>query len=125
MIRGARILATLGPLSDEIAVFPSTVLRAAAETAPFAFAFAIPCETPGLRFICRESFDYSHSTFDHPLGARFEEMDAVVIVPPSGHTSTMLAARATGVLPLAGGGVVEDANAGTVMGDGLLVQLTV
>src|SRR3989441_3070667 len=79
VIRGARILATLGPLSDEIMVFPSTVLRAAADTAPFAFAFAIPCDTPGLRFICRESFDYGHSTFDHPLGARFEEMDAVVI----------------------------------------------
>ena len=79
IIRGARILATLGPLSDEIAVFPSTVLRAAADTAPFAFAFAIPCDTPGLRFICRESFDYERSHFDHPLGSRFEEMDAVVI----------------------------------------------
>src|SRR5438093_7088800 len=79
VIRGARILATLGPLSDEIAVFPSTVMRAAAETAPFYVAVAITCETPGLRFICRESFDYGHSTFDHPLGARFEEMDAVVI----------------------------------------------
>src|SRR5215831_15726672 len=50
-----------------------------AETVPFAFAFAIPCDTPGLRFLCRESFDYGRSTFDHPLGARFEEMDAVVI----------------------------------------------
>ncbi len=61
------------------------------------------------------------------------ETDAEVIVPPSGHTSTMLAARPTGVLLLAGGGcvttgggdVVEDARAGTVMGAGLLVQLTV
>lgn len=79
VIRGARILATLGPLADELVVFPSTVLRAAPETAPFAFACAIPCATPGLRFLCRESFDYGHSTFDHPLGARFEEMDAVVI----------------------------------------------
>lgn len=79
IIRGARILATLGPLADEILVFPSTVLRAAADTAPFAFAFAIPCDTPGLKFICREPFDYGHSRFDHPLGSRFEEMDAVVI----------------------------------------------
>jgi 4-hydroxyphenylacetate 3-monooxygenase len=79
VIRGARILATLGPLSDELAVFPSTVLRAAGDTAPFAFAFAIPCDTPGLKFICRESFDYERSHFDHPLGSRFEEMDAVVI----------------------------------------------
>jgi 4-hydroxyphenylacetate 3-monooxygenase len=32
-----------------------------------------------LRFICRESVDYGRSHFDHPLGSRFEEMDAVVI----------------------------------------------
>ncbi|MEW6300410.1 MAG: 4-hydroxyphenylacetate 3-monooxygenase, oxygenase component [Thermodesulfobacteriota bacterium] len=79
VIRGARILATLGPLSDEIAVFPSTVLKAAPDTAPFAFAFAIPCDTPGLKFICREGFDYGYSRFDHPLGSRFEEMDAIVV----------------------------------------------
>ncbi|MGH7962764.1 MAG: 4-hydroxyphenylacetate 3-monooxygenase, oxygenase component [Candidatus Binatia bacterium] len=79
VIRGARILATLGPLSDEIVVFPSTVLKAAADTASFAFAFAIPCNTPGLKFICREGFDYGYSHFDHPLGSRFEEMDVVVI----------------------------------------------
>ena len=79
VIRGARILATLGPLSDEIMVFPSTVLRAAADTAPFAFAFAIPSDTAGLKFICREGFDYGYSHVDHPLGSRFEEMDAIVI----------------------------------------------
>jgi 4-hydroxyphenylacetate 3-monooxygenase len=79
VIRGARILATLGPLSDEIAVFPSTVLKAAADTAPYAFAFAIPSNTPGLKYICRESFDYGRSTEEHPLGSRFEEMDAIVI----------------------------------------------
>jgi 4-hydroxyphenylacetate 3-monooxygenase len=79
IIRGARILATLGPLSDEIAVFPSTVLKAAADTAPFAFAFAIPSNTPGLKYICRESFDYGRPPSEHPLGSRFEEMDAIVI----------------------------------------------
>lgn len=79
VVGGARILATLGPLSDEIAVFPSTVLKTAADTAPYAFAFAIPSDTPGLKYICRESFDYGRSSFDHPLGSRFEEMDAIVI----------------------------------------------
>ena len=78
VIRGARMLATL-PISDEIMVFPSTVLRSAEEDAPYAFAFSIPNNTPGLRFICRESFDYGRSHFDHPLGSRFEEMDAVVV----------------------------------------------
>lgn len=79
VIRGARMLATLGPISDEIAVFPSTVLKGSTEDTRYAFAFSIPCATPGLRFICRESFDYGRSHFDHPLGSRFEEMDAVVV----------------------------------------------
>ena len=45
---------------------------------PFALNFAIPCGTPGLRFLCRDSFDLGRSHFDHPLGSRFEEMDCVV-----------------------------------------------
>ena len=45
---------------------------------PFALAFSIPCGTPGLRFLCRDSFDHGRSHFDHPLGSRFEEMDCVV-----------------------------------------------
>lgn len=78
VIRGARMLATL-PVADEILVFPSTVVRNAEEDRPYAFAFALPLSTPGLRLICRESFDYGRSHFDHPLGSRFEEMDAVVV----------------------------------------------
>ena len=78
VIRGCRMLATL-PISDEIMVFPSTLLKNPEEDAPYAFGFCIPNGTPGLRFICRESVDYGRSHFDHPLGSRFEEMDAVVI----------------------------------------------
>ena len=79
VIRGARMLATLGPISDEIMVFPSTLLKGQAEDEPYAYAFAIPSSTPGLKYICRESFDYGRSHFDHPLGSRFEEMDAIVV----------------------------------------------
>jgi len=78
VIRGCRMLATL-PVSDEIMVFPSTVLKNTEEDAPYAFGFCLPNNTPGLRFICRESVDYGRSHFDHPLGSRFEEMDAVVV----------------------------------------------
>lgn len=79
VIRGARLLATLGPVADEIMVFPSTLLKSTEEDKPYAFAFAIPCDTPGLRFICRETFDLGRESFDHPLGSRFEEMDAIVV----------------------------------------------
>src|ERR1700722_4021786 len=78
VIRGCRMLATL-PISDEIMVFPSTLLKSPEEDAPDAFGFSIPNNTLGLKFICRESVDYGRSHFDHPLGSRFEEMDAVVI----------------------------------------------
>ncbi|MDA8200997.1 MAG: 4-hydroxyphenylacetate 3-monooxygenase, oxygenase component [Thermaerobacter sp.] len=78
VVRGARMLATL-PLADEILVFPSTVIRATDEDKPYAYAFSLPCATPGLRFICRESFDYGRPEFDHPLASRFEEMDAMVV----------------------------------------------
>ncbi|MDQ6898703.1 MAG: 4-hydroxyphenylacetate 3-monooxygenase, oxygenase component [Candidatus Dormibacteraeota bacterium] len=79
VIRGARMLATIGPIADEIVVFPSTVLQARPEDEPYSFAFAVSCDTPGLRFLCRESLDYGRSHFDHPLGSRFDEMDAVAI----------------------------------------------
>jgi 4-hydroxyphenylacetate 3-monooxygenase len=79
VVRGARMLATIGPTADELLVFPSTVLRGSAEDGPYSFAFAISCDAPGLRFLCRESADYGRGHFDHPLGSRFEEMDAVVI----------------------------------------------
>ena len=78
ILRGARMLATL-PIADEIMVFPSTVLKGTADDTPYAFAFALPCDTSGMKFLCRESFDYGRSHFDHPLGSRFEEMDAVVV----------------------------------------------
>lgn len=78
IIRGARMLATL-PVADEILVFPSTVIQNRPEDQAYAYAFAIPCDTPGLKFLCRESFDYGRPHYDHPLGSRFEEMDAVVI----------------------------------------------
>jgi 4-hydroxyphenylacetate 3-monooxygenase len=76
VIRGARMLATIGPIADELLVFPSTVLRGTPEDAPYSFAFAINCDAPGLRFVCRENLDYGRH---HPLGSRFDEIDAVVV----------------------------------------------
>jgi 4-hydroxyphenylacetate 3-monooxygenase len=79
VVRGARLLATIGPFADELLVFPSTVLRGTPEDKPYSFAFAIPSETPGLRYLARESLDYDRPHFDHPLGSRFDESDAVVV----------------------------------------------
>ena len=45
VVRGARILATLAPFADEIAVYPAHPLPAGAEA--YALAFSIPVDTPG------------------------------------------------------------------------------
>lgn len=79
IVSGARLLATMGPHADEIEVFPSTLLRASEENLPFAFAFAMPINTPGIRLICRDPYDEGKTWFDAPLASRFEEMDAVVV----------------------------------------------
>ena len=79
VVRGARVLATLGPLSDGIAVYPARTRRVpSGEEGKYAFGFAIPCNTEGLKFQCRDSLDLGRSHFDHPAGSRFEEMDAIV-----------------------------------------------
>ena len=78
-VTGARLLATLGPQADEVEVFPSTVLdRQKDEHLEYAFAFVSPVDSPGLRMICRDSYDHGKSNFDAPLSSRYEEMDAVV-----------------------------------------------
>ncbi len=79
VVTGARMLATLAPYSDELMVFPSPSRTAPSDAPRYAFAFSVPVATPGLRFICRESFDLGRSSFDHPLASRYEEMDAVAI----------------------------------------------
>ena len=79
VVRGSRILATLGPISDEIAVYPTRTHLLGEDAWRQSFAFSIPCDTPGLKFLCRESFDLDRSHFDHPLGSRFEEMDAIAL----------------------------------------------
>jgi 4-hydroxyphenylacetate 3-monooxygenase len=78
IVRGARILATLGPLADEIGVYSPRMGRHTESHSPFALNFAIPCGTKGLKFLCRDSFDQGRSHFDQPLASRFEEMDCVV-----------------------------------------------
>jgi 4-hydroxyphenylacetate 3-monooxygenase len=79
VVSGARILATLAPASDDLFVAPSPSRSFSGVGNPRAFAFSIPVATYGLRFICRESFDIGRSSFDHPLGSRFEEMDCTAV----------------------------------------------
>lgn len=75
VIKGARLLATQGGITDEVLVYSAPGLFDRTE----AFAFSIPSDTKGLKFICRESFVGGESAFDHPLSSKYEEMDTVIV----------------------------------------------
>jgi aromatic ring hydroxylase len=77
VVRGARILATLAPFADEIAVYPAMPLAEGTEA--YALSFCVPSDTPGLKFLCRDSCSTASNRFDHPLSSRFDEQDAFVI----------------------------------------------
>ena len=78
VVRGAKMLATLAPITDEVIIYSFPGFAPGDEK--YALAFAIPIETPGLRIICREPMqDGTRSLYDHPLASRFEEMDALLV----------------------------------------------
>ncbi|WP_232698490.1 4-hydroxyphenylacetate 3-hydroxylase family protein [Brevibacillus daliensis] len=78
VVRGAKMLATLAPITDEVIVYSFPGFKPGDER--YALAFAIPIDTPGLRILCREPMqDGTRSLFDHPIASRFEEMDAVLV----------------------------------------------
>lgn len=81
IVRGARMVATLCAHSDEILVAPSSYLPANSDAEKFAFCFALPINTPGMRFICRPSLTpmAAASEMDHPLSRRLDEIDGTVI----------------------------------------------
>lgn len=76
IIKGARLLATQGGLTDEVFVFNVGKLVFGEDET---FSFAVPSNAKGLKFICRDSFIGGDSAFDHPLSSKYEEMDSVVV----------------------------------------------
>jgi aromatic ring hydroxylase len=86
VVRGARILATLGPFADELFVYPGQPLPRGTDPA-YALAFAVPLATPGLVTICRDHYGASGTSgttssgaaVDHPFSSRFDEQDAFVV----------------------------------------------
>src|SRR5919197_3747535 len=47
VVKGSRVLATLGPISDEIAVYSPRLRKMGEGHSPYALTFSIPCGTPG------------------------------------------------------------------------------
>lgn len=77
IVRGAKVLATLGPIADEIYVYPATPVKPGYEK--YALSFAIPVEAEGIAIICRDHYGVDASRDDRPFSSRFDEQDGVVI----------------------------------------------
>ncbi|MGN7357253.1 4-hydroxyphenylacetate 3-monooxygenase, oxygenase component [Paenibacillus sp. SAF-054] len=79
VVEGAFLLATQGITTDEILVYPPASSYMPEEDNPRTFAFAVPNNLPGIRWICRESLAGGSSSYDYPLSSRFDEMDTLVL----------------------------------------------
>ena len=77
LVRGSRVLATLAPFADEIAIYAAAPMPNSNPT--HALCFCIPMATPGLKFLCRDSVSLGGNRSDHPFSSRFDEQDAFVI----------------------------------------------
>ncbi len=78
VLRGAKILATLGPFADELFVYPGQPLPANASP-DYALSYSIPLATPGLHTVCRDHYGVAGSVADRPFSSRFDEQDAFMI----------------------------------------------
>lgn len=77
IVSGARILATLGPFADELAVYPAHPVPA--DQPEIALAFSVPMDAEGLKVLCRDHYTVDRNVFDAPFSSRFDEQDAFII----------------------------------------------
>lgn len=77
VVRGAKQLATLAPISNEVLSYLSAsfALRGARE---FVLWFALPMNTPGLKTLCRHSLEWTVDGHAHPFASKYDEQDAML-----------------------------------------------
>ena len=78
VVRGAKILATLGPFADELFVYPGQPQPPHVDPATL-LAFSIPMGTKGLITLCRDHDGVAASVGDKPFSSRFDEQDGFMI----------------------------------------------
>ena len=76
IVRGAKMIATAAPYVDELLI--TSYHKRGENERELANVFFVPTAAEGLHIVCRESFADNRSE-DHPLSARYDEMDAVLI----------------------------------------------
>jgi 4-hydroxyphenylacetate 3-monooxygenase len=78
VVRGAQMLATGGPVADDILV--SCIKPLTENDRDFALSFVVPVGADGLKFYCRRPFaPAATSGYDYPLSTRYDETDALLV----------------------------------------------
>jgi len=77
VVNGAKLLATLGPFSDEVFVYPAAPIQKGEEK--YALSFSIPVKTKGVIQVCRDHYGVDAELRDRPFSTRFDEQDAFLI----------------------------------------------
>ncbi|MFD7594456.1 4-hydroxyphenylacetate 3-hydroxylase family protein [Kitasatospora sp. NPDC059812] len=77
VVRGAKQLTTLAPIAHEVLVYLSASFTEG-RGEQFVTWFALPLNTPGLITLAREPLGSASWGHAHPLGARFDEQDAML-----------------------------------------------
>jgi 4-hydroxyphenylacetate 3-monooxygenase/anthranilate 3-monooxygenase (FAD)/4-hydroxyphenylacetate 3-monooxygenase len=78
VVRGAKILATLGPFADELFVYPGQPQPPGTDPATL-LSFSIPLASRGLVTLCRDHYGVAAPVGDLPFSSRFDEQDAFMI----------------------------------------------
>lgn len=78
IVRGAKMLATAAPYTDEVLVWPFTNQDLQDDDLKYAVCFAIPMSSEGLKVIAREPYA-KESKFDHPLSSQFDELEGILV----------------------------------------------
>ena len=82
VVSGAKVVATGSVLTNYTFVAHHGLIPV--QDKKFAVVFMVPTNTPGVKFICRTSYEMTStamgSPFDYPLSSRLDENDAVFIL---------------------------------------------
>jgi aromatic ring hydroxylase len=82
VVSGAKVVATGSVLTNYTFVAHHGLIPV--QDPAFAVVFMIPTNAPGVKFICRPSYEMTStvmgSPFDHPLSSRLDENDAVFVM---------------------------------------------
>jgi aromatic ring hydroxylase len=77
VVRGAKVHTSVSTNSNEVIVLPTRAMRA--EDKPYAVAFALPIDTPGLKLIASPHGSSHKNEFEHPLSARHKMMETLTV----------------------------------------------